>query len=252
MYSIRQGNPARATETFRTGPLPCPEYTQCRNRNANPEWIQRKYGKMAFIALIDYEMGNLLSVSKALEFTGAEVRIVKAPAEAEKASGVLLPGVGSFGDGMFHLNRSGFTEFVKDWIAADKPFLGICLGMQMLMESSEEAPGVPGLGIFRGTVRRFPSGKEKVPHIGWNSVHLHGDARVLEGISDGAYFYFVHSYYVKADDPSLTAAETDYILPFTSAIVRGNTAATQFHPEKSQDAGLRLFKNFVTLSTGGA
>lgn len=203
---------------------------------------------MSFIALIDYEMGNLLSVSKALEFVGAQVRVAKSPSEVETAKGLLLPGVGNFGDGMKHLNNSGFSGFVIDWIKSGKPFLGICLGMQMLMESSEEAPGVPGLGVFQGKVMRFPSGTEKVPHMGWNTVKPVGNTRFFEGVEDGSSFYFVHSYYVTPDDAAITAGETEYILRFASALACGNVAAMQFHPEKSQDAGLKILKNFVTIS----
>lgn len=203
---------------------------------------------MDYIALIDYEMGNLLSVSKALEHVGASVRIVKNPSEAEAASGVLLPGVGNFGDGMMHLKKSGFAEFVKNWIAQGKPFLGICLGMQMLMESSEEAPGVPGLGIFKGTAGKFPSGIAKVPHMGWNTVSVISENKFFKGIQNGSSLYFVHSYYVKPEDDAIVASVTEYILPFASAIGRGNVAAVQFHPEKSQDSGLRILSNFVKIS----
>lgn len=197
-----------------------------------------------FFALIDYNMGNLSSVNKALETAGAPVRIVTSPAEAEDACALVLPGVGSFGDAMKNLERSGWCDFIRNWIAADRPFLGICLGMQMLLESSEESPGVPGLGIFPGTVRRFPDlPGSKVPHMGWNTVQGTGNSPFFS--AEEVYFYFVHSFYIDPVDRSIIAAETNYLLPFPCAIARGKLLATQFHPEKSQAAGLDLLKKFV-------
>lgn len=198
-----------------------------------------------FFALIDYKMGNLSSVNKALEASGATVRIVTTPAEAEGACALVLPGVGSFGDAMANLNEAGWSDFIRSWIAADRPFLGICLGMQMLLESSEESPGVPGLGIFPGTVRRFPDlPGSKVPHMGWNTVRGTGSSPFFSAEKE-AYFYFVHSFYLDPLDRSIVAAETDYLLPFPCAIARGRLLATQFHPEKSQETGLDLLKKFV-------
>lgn len=199
---------------------------------------------MSFFALIDYKMGNLSSVNKALEKAGASVRIVTTPAEALDACALILPGVGSFGDAMANLNAAGWSDFIRQWIAADRPFLGICLGMQMLMEESEESPGVPGLGIFKGQVRRFPDTPGmKVPHMGWNTVCGTGNSPFFTGPEE--HFYFVHSFYIDPVDRTLAAAVTDYIHPFTCAIARGNLLATQFHPEKSQSAGLELLKKFV-------
>lgn len=199
---------------------------------------------MAFFALIDYNMGNLSSVHKALEAAGAAVRIVSTPAGAADACALVLPGVGSFGDAMKNLDHAGWSDFIRNWIAADRPFLGICLGMQMLLEESEESPGVPGLGIFRGTVRRFPDRPgTKVPHMGWNTVRGTGNSPFFS--TGETFFYFVHSFYLDPADRTLTAAETDYILPFPCAIARGRLLATQFHPEKSQTAGLDLLKRFV-------
>lgn len=200
---------------------------------------------MSVIALIDYNMGNLSSVRKALEAAGADqVRLVTSPAETDGADALVLPGVGSFGDAMQNLTRNGWCEFLRDWIRMDRPFLGICLGMQMLLEESEETPGVPGLGIFKGKVRRFPADAgAKVPHMGWNTVR---PAKATPYFPDGdTFFYFVHSYFIEPEDPTLTAAETDYIRPFSCAISRGRLLATQFHPEKSQTAGLELLKRFV-------
>lgn len=200
---------------------------------------------MSFFALIDYKMGNLSSVNKALESTGASVRIVTTPEEAQDACALVLPGVGSFGDAMANLNAAGWSDFIRNWIAADRPFLGICLGMQMLLETSEESPGVPGLGIFSGTVRRFPDlPGMKVPHMGWNTVRGTGNSPFFSP-EEEEHFYFVHSFFIDPADRTLSAAETDYIHPFPCAIARGRLLATQFHPEKSQRAGLELLKKFV-------
>lgn len=204
---------------------------------------------MSFFALIDYKMGNLSSVNKALEHAGATVRIVSTPAEAQDACALVLPGVGSFGDAMANLNAAGWSDFIRDWIAAGRPFLGICLGMQMLLEKSEESPGVPGLGIFSGEVRRFPDlPGAKVPHMGWNTVRGTGNSPFFSP-EEEEHFYFVHSFYIDPVDRTLPAAETDYIHPFPCAIARGNLLATQFHPEKSQRAGLDLLKKFVSTIT---
>ncbi|OGV47311.1 MAG: imidazole glycerol phosphate synthase, glutamine amidotransferase subunit [Lentisphaerae bacterium GWF2_44_16] len=197
------------------------------------------------IALIDYGIGNLLSVSKALEAVGAQVRIVEKGAELEKADAVVLPGVGNFGDGMENLCSRGFADALLSFISTGRPYLGICLGMQLLMEASEEAPGVKGLGIFKGKVLRFPDRGLKVPHMGWNNVKIRMEHVNTKNLSDNSYFYFVHSYYVKPDDPEVTAASSEYILEFASAIARRNIFAVQFHPEKSQNNGLLILKNFV-------
>lgn len=202
---------------------------------------------MSFIALIDYGMGNLMSVSKALEYVGGKIRVVDAPSDAEGASGVILPGVGNFGDGMEHLNRSGFVPFIRETVRRNVPFLGICLGMQMLLDSSEEAPGVPGLSIFRGRVLRFPELGEKIPQIGWNSIRFDQDNPFLKGLRQDSFFYFVHSYYALPDDPSVTAARCTYMIDFAAALSKGNVFAAQFHPEKSQDCGLAILRNFVTI-----
>jgi imidazole glycerol phosphate synthase glutamine amidotransferase subunit len=194
-------------------------------------------------------MGNLLSVSKALEHVGGEIRISSRPEELGGASALILPGVGNFGDGMKNLAAKGFVKPVLDWAASGKPLLGICLGMQMLLEESEEAPGVKGLGVFKGKVLRFPNGSEKVPHMGWNSI-VKGNppSKFLDGIADGSFFYFVHSYYAAPEDSSVAVARCDYILNFAAAVGKGNVIATQFHPEKSQDKGLAILRNFVAAS----
>ncbi len=197
------------------------------------------------IALIDYGMGNLLSVSKALESVGGNIEMVDNGADLEKADALVLPGVGNFGDGMEHLRSRGLADVVVSSIKAGKPYLGICLGMQMLLEESEEAPGVKGLGVFKGRVVRFPEGVEKVPHMGWNSINIKSENQNLSGIPDESYFYFVHSYYAAPKDRDIVIASSDYILEFAAAIGRGNVFATQFHPEKSQNKGLAILKNFV-------
>jgi glutamine amidotransferase len=200
------------------------------------------------IALIDYNMGNLLSVSKALEYVGAGIRIIDSPADIAKADAVILPGVGNFGDGMEHLRSRGFEQPVIDAVKAGKPFLGICLGMQMLLDSSEEAPGVSGLGIIKGRVVRFPENIEKVPHMGWNSVRIDRKCPVLEDVADESYFYFVHSYYACPESDEAVIGSCEYIQRFAAIIGGGNIFATQFHPEKSQNAGLQILKNFVKYS----
>lgn len=211
------------------------------------------------IAIVDYQMGNLRSVQKAFEHGGFDAVVTDHRAVMMRADGVVLPGVGAFGDCYRELEARKLTEPLCEWIAADRPFLGICLGLQILMSSSEESPGVPGLGVIPGRVRRFSNGLLKVPHMGWNQVRMHArdikkDAErtcpVFEGIPEATYFYFVHSYYVEPEDAAVVAATTDYGIPFVSAVWRGNVFATQFHPEKSQEAGLRLINNFGRLAMG--
>jgi glutamine amidotransferase len=201
------------------------------------------------IALVDYGMGNLLSVRKALEASGGDVEVVGRGSDIRKADAVVLPGVGNFGDGMEHLAKRGFPGEIIRFIESGKPFLGICLGMQMLLEESEEAPGVKGLGVFKGRVTRFPDKGIKVPHMGWNSITLKGRSRYTRGIPDKSYFYFVHSYYSAPEDINTVIARCDYILDFTAVIGRDNVVGVQFHPEKSQNPGLTILKNFVEASS---
>jgi glutamine amidotransferase len=200
------------------------------------------------IALIDYNMGNLLSVSKALEYVGGDIRIIDTPADIAMADAVILPGVGNFGDGMEHLRARGFEQPVIDAVNSGKPFLGICLGMQMLLDASEEAPGVKGLGIIKGKVIRFPENIEKVPHMGWNSVRIDQQCKILDGVADESYFYFVHSYYACPESADAVIGSCEYINRFAAIIGGNNIFATQFHPEKSQNAGLQILKNFVKYS----
>jgi imidazole glycerol-phosphate synthase subunit HisH len=199
------------------------------------------------IALIDYGMGNLSSVYKAFIAVGARnLKIVSTPKEIIEADAVILPGVGNFGDGMKNLTEKGLDQAVRDTVSTGKPFFGICLGMQLLMESSEEAPGVSGLGVLKGRSIRFS--KEmglKIPQIGWNCVNLTREHPYFTGISSGEYFYFVHSYYLKPDDDNTVLGITDHGIDFCSCVAKNNIFATQFHPEKSQDAGLTVLKNFI-------
>ncbi len=200
------------------------------------------------IALVDYGMGNLRSVEKALTRVGAEVRIVTGPDGARAAGKLVLPGVGAFGDCLKNLARQNLVESVREFIGSGKPFLGICLGMQGLFESSDEAPGVAGLGVLAGTVPRFAVNGLKVPHMGWNRLRIvRRDCPLLAGIEDGSFVYFVHSYYCAPKDAGVVCATTDYGVEFCSMLWAGNVYATQFHPEKSQAVGLKLLENFVKL-----
>ena len=201
------------------------------------------------IALIDYGAGNLHSVANALAFLGCrDVRITGSPRELSRADAAILPGVGSFGHAMECLQKSGLVEPVREFIGADKPFLGICLGLHMLFEGSEESPGVPGLGILQGQIRRIPKEYDweiKIPHMGWNSLTLTKTEGLYRGIEQGAYVYFLHSYYVEAKDRQVVSARTEYGIPFDVSVQRGNLHAVQFHPEKSGRVGLRMLQNFT-------
>jgi glutamine amidotransferase len=200
---------------------------------------------MRSIAIIDYGMGNLRSVQKGLERVGYLAEVTRDPERIEAANGVVLPGVGAFGACMDNLRTYGLIDTVRRVITRGTPFLGICLGMQLLFEESEEFGPVPGLGIFPGRVVRFPETLGlKVPHMGWNQIRKQGEPRHLRGINDGVFVYFVHSYYVAPADASLMATTTEYGVEFTSAIARDNVFATQYHPEKSQTVGLKILENF--------
>lgn len=200
------------------------------------------------ITIIDYGMGNLRSVQKAFESLGIDARISASPGEIAAAEKVVLPGVGAFRDAIHELKRLDLVTPIKDHLAQQKPFLGICLGLQLLFDVSHEDGEYEGLGIIPGKVIRFPEKPGfKVPHMGWNTLQVVGDQPLLAKIPAGAYFYFVHSYYVAPSDEAWTAAKTDYIVPFTSMIRRGNLFATQFHPEKSQTVGLQLLRNFAEV-----
>jgi glutamine amidotransferase len=200
------------------------------------------------IAIIDYQMGNLRSVQKALEQVGHEATITGDPQVIAAAEKLVLPGVGAFADAIGELKARGLDAPLKASIAAGKPFLGICLGLQLLFERSSENGEHQGLGILPGEVRRFvvPPGT-KVPHMGWNQVHTPQPSPLFAGIEDQTHFYFVHSYYVVPTDPQIVVGEASYPEPFCAAIAQGALFATQFHPEKSQAAGLHLLKNFAEL-----
>ncbi|HEX6986750.1 MAG TPA: imidazole glycerol phosphate synthase subunit HisH [Planctomycetaceae bacterium] len=200
------------------------------------------------ITIVDYGMGNLRSVQKAFERVGVEAAVTSDPREVAGAEQLVLPGVGAFRDAIAELRRKDLVGPVLDHVAAGKPFLGICLGLQLLFDASEEGGEHEGLGVLRGRVVRFPERPGfKVPHMGWNRLRRSGDAPIFADIPDDAYFYFVHSYHVVPEDESVVAARTDYILPFVSAVARDNLFAVQFHPEKSQRHGLRLLRNFAEL-----
>lgn len=198
------------------------------------------------IGIVDYGMGNLGSVVNACHFLDLRAEIVSRPEELRACRGMILPGVGAFGDCMAHLYQRGFSDVVRGWIADERPFLGICVGLQVLFESSEESPGVPGLGIFPGVVRKFlPAPGWKVPQMGWNRVRqAQPDCPMFRGVADRAFFYFVHSYYAEPADPSIVAGATEYGCEYASAVWRGSAFAVQFHPEKSQAAGLQMLRNF--------
>ena len=198
------------------------------------------------LGLIDYGSGNLRSVGNALAKIGARVELLASPERLGEVDAVVLPGVGAFGDCADQLRARGLWEPLADWLHVEKPFLGICLGYQLLFESSEETPGVAGFGRFAGAVRRFRSPGLKVPQIGWNSLDFRQpDARLWRGVENGSHVYFVHSYHPHPNDPGVVAATTDYGGPFAAAVEQGRTMGVQFHPEKSQAAGLTMLRNFV-------
>jgi len=202
------------------------------------------------IAVIDYGMGNLRSVEKALEVAGGKILVVSDRKGIEGCDKLVFPGVGSFGDAMKELKARRLIDPIKDAIKSGKPFLGLCLGLQLLFKKSEEAPGVRGLGILGGEVKRFRPGALKVPHMGWNNIEIRGqmpENRILDKIPNNSYMYFVHSYYVKPEDKGVVLTTTDYGIKFVSAVARNNIYGLQFHPEKSQVVGLKILKNFVRL-----
>ena len=199
------------------------------------------------IAIIDYDAGNLKSVEKALLFLGEEAKITSNAEEILGADKIILPGVGAFGDAMEKLNTSGLSEVIREAVKREIPLLGICLGLQLLFEASEESPGVDGLSVLKGKIKRIPD-KEgfKVPHIGWNSLKINPESKLFAGIPEDSYVYFVHSYYLAAEEP-IVAATTDYVVDIHAAVEKEHIFACQFHPEKSGDIGLKLLKNFATM-----
>lgn len=199
------------------------------------------------IAIIDYGAGNLKSVKHALDFLGAECKITSSPDEILSADKVILPGVGAFGDAMDALVKSGMVEVINQVVDKNIPLLGICLGLQLMFEESEETPEVKGLGLFKGKIVKIPDTGLKIPHMGWNSIELAKDSRILKDIGEEPYVYFVHSYYLETPDTNVVSAYTEYGARLGIAVEEGNVFATQFHPEKSGDVGMRILENFINL-----
>jgi len=200
------------------------------------------------IAIVDYDAGNIKSVEKALQFLGQEPVVTRDKETLLQAEKVIVPGVGAFGDAMGKMHQYGLVEVLREIAAKGTPLLGICLGLQLFFESSEETPGVEGLGLLPGKIVRIPD-KEgfKIPHMGWNSIQINPASRLLKDIEEGAYVYFVHSYYLQAENEADVAATTDYVVNIHAAAEHENIFATQFHPEKSGEIGLRILKNFIEL-----
>ena len=203
------------------------------------------------IAIIDYGAGNIQSVSKALAHIGCEAFITRDKDKILKADGAVLPGVGSFGDTMDTMNEYGIKDTVIEYTNSGKPFLGICLGLQLLFPKSEESPEAEGLGIFDGSITKIPSGEGlKIPHIGWNSLNIKKSDGLFKGIGKNPYVYFVHSYFLNASDKSIVSAQTEYGVTIDAAVEKGNVFATQFHPEKSGETGLKILRNFADIVNG--
>ena len=203
------------------------------------------------IAIIDYGAGNIQSVSKALAHIGCEAFITRDKDKILKADGAVLPGVGSFGDTMDTMTEYGIKDTVIEYAKSGKPFLGICLGLQLLFPKSEESPDANGLGIFDGSITKIPSGEGlKIPHIGWNSLDIKKNDGLFRGIGKNPYVYFVHSYFLNASDKSIVSAQTEYGVTIDAAVEQGNVYATQFHPEKSGETGLKILRNFADIVNG--
>ncbi len=203
------------------------------------------------IAIIDYDAGNIGSVEKALDFLGEKTIVTEDPVRILNADGVILPGVGAFGGAMARLRARGLEEVIRKCVDREIPFLGICLGQQLLFESSEESPGVKGLHILDGRVMRIPAQEGlKVPHMGWNDLQFPRQGRLFEGLSDHTSVYFVHSYYLRAGEDQVVTARTEYGLMIDASVEKGNVFGCQFHPEKSADAGLQILRNFIRVTKG--
>ncbi|MBQ9065792.1 MAG: imidazole glycerol phosphate synthase subunit HisH [Blautia sp.] len=204
------------------------------------------------IAIIDYDAGNIRSVEKALQKLGYETCLTREKEIILSADHVILPGVGNFGDAMERLNSYGLIDTIRSTVSRDIPFLGICLGLQLLFEESDEAPGVPGLGILKGRIKKIPDTPGlKIPHMGWNSLKLENDGRLFRGIEDEAFVYFVHSYYLEAADRGIVRATAEYSVTIDASVEQGNVFACQFHPEKSGSCGLKMLSNFVSVRKEG-
>lgn len=201
------------------------------------------------IAIIDYDAGNIKSVEKAIAYLGEQVIVTRDREKILHSDKVILPGVGAFGDAMAKLEEYQLIPVIHEVIEKGIPFLGICLGMQLLFSSSEETEGVPGLGILPGKIKRFPEQEGlKIPHMGWNDIKVRGDSRLFQGLPEESYVYFVHSFYLEAEEEEVVAATAEYGIPFHAAVEKGNLFACQFHPEKSAEVGLKILDNFIQLS----
>lgn len=201
------------------------------------------------VAIIDYDAGNIRSVEKALVYLGQEVVVTRDAQRILSADKVILPGVGSFGDAMGKLRQYGLEEVIRKVVEKNTPFLGICLGLQLLFERSDETPGVDGLGILKGEILRIPETSGlKIPHMGWNSLEFPREGRLFRNLPADSYVYFVHSYYLKAEEEEIVTATTEYGTHIHASVEQDNVFACQFHPEKSSDVGLQILKNFVELS----
>jgi glutamine amidotransferase len=204
------------------------------------------------VAIIDYDAGNIKSVEKAFEYLGADTVVTRDPKQIIKADHVVLPGVGAFGDAMNRIREYGLEDIIKEVTEGDIPFLGICLGQQLLFDSSQESEGSRGLGILRGEIKRIPDidaagNTYKIPQIGWNDLRLSGDGRLFKDLPENPYVYFVHSYYLEASDRSIVKATTDYNVTVDASVEQGNVFACQFHPEKSAEVGMQILKNFLAV-----
>lgn len=211
-------------------------------------WIGQEGWDESLIAILDYDAGNIKSVEKAMQLLGQEVTITRDKETILRAEKVILPGVGAFGDAMGKLRQYGLYEVIHEVVDKGTPFLGICLGLQLLFERSDESPGVEGLGILKGEILRIPETFGlKIPHMGWNTLEFHNDGRLFAGLEQEAYVYFVHSYYLKAADEGIVTATTQYGTTIHASVEQGNVFACQFHPEKSSDVGIRILRNFVSI-----
>ena len=203
------------------------------------------------IAIIDYDAGNIKSVEKAMISLGEEVVVTRDAQTILNADGVILPGVGAFGDAMEKLHAYGLVEVIHECVKREIPFLGICLGLQLMFESSEETPGVEGLGLLKGKIKRIPAEEGlKIPHIGWNNLTFPKEGKLFKGLPENSYVYFVHSYYLAAEEETIVAATTEYGTLIHASVEKGNVFACQFHPEKSSDVGLKILQNFIEVTRG--
>lgn len=201
------------------------------------------------VGIVDYGRGNIRSVENAFHAIGADAVLIQNPEELKDITHLVVPGQGEFGDCAANLKKQGMFEPIQQWTAEDKPYLGICVGYQLIFDDGEESPDAEGLGILSGRVKRFPNVGLKIPHMGWNNISLTDSTHPLwKDMPDDPFFYFVHSYYPDPENQEYVAATCDYALPFAAAVIRGNLVATQFHPEKSQHNGLQLLKNFLKLA----